>query len=317
MNAKLQEIMAALSAWPATALVEFSAILFTGWVWAGHELQRWTLDARAFHGEPWRLITSALPHGDILHLAFNVYWLWVFGSRIETVFGSIRTAALMALLAAGSGEAEYALLNGGIGLSGVNYGLFGFLWVLERRDARFHGVVDRRTAELFAGWFLLCIILTRADVMRVANIAHAAGWLLGLLAGVAVTASSRLRRGLLWSALALSLAATTTISAAGRRYVNFSPHVGHDLAVMGYHAMLDEDYPEAVRLYESAVAANGDVAGWWRNLGIAYEKLERYLPAADAFQRSYELDSSQDDMLEAADQCRMKALRKLRASDPL
>ncbi len=199
LNAKLQEIMAALSAWPATALLEFSAILFSGWVWAGHDLERWTLDARAFQGEPWRLITSALPHANILHLAFNVYWLWVFGSRIETVFGSLRTAALMALLAAGSGEAEYALLDGGIGLSGVNYGLFGFLWVLERRDARFHGVVDRRTTELFAGWFLLCIILTSADVMRVANIAHAAGWLLGLLAGVAVTARSRLRRGLLWS----------------------------------------------------------------------------------------------------------------------
>lgn len=309
--------MAALSAWPATALLEFSAILFTGWVWAGHDLERWTLDARAFHGEPWRLITSALPHADILHLAFNAYWVWVFGSRIETVFGSFRTAALMAVLAAGSGEAEYALLDGGIGLSGVNYGLFGFLWLLGKRDARFHGVVDRRTTELFAGWFLLCIVLTMADILPVANIAHAAGALLGLLVGAAVTAGSRLRRGLLWCALALSLAATTAGSAAGRRYVNFSPHVGHDLAVMGYHALLTEDYAEAVRLYESAVAANGDVAGWWRNLGIAYEKLDRYLPAADAFQRSYELDSSQDDMREAADVCRMRALRQAPSSEPL
>ncbi len=80
---------------------------------------------------------------------------------------------------------------------------------------------------------------------------------------------------------------------------------------MGYHALRAEDYAEAVRLYESAVAANGEVAGWWRNLGIAYEKLDRNLPAADAFQRSYDLDPSQDDMLEAANVCRARAMRKM------
>ena len=45
------------------------------------------MDCRAWKGQPWRLVTSALPHVDLLHLAFNLYWLWAFGTTVEGVFG--------------------------------------------------------------------------------------------------------------------------------------------------------------------------------------------------------------------------------------
>src|SRR5687768_723465 len=54
-------------------------------------------------GQVWRLVTSILPHADFLHLAFNLYWLWVLGSVVEEVFGHVRTLALVLFLAAGSG----------------------------------------------------------------------------------------------------------------------------------------------------------------------------------------------------------------------
>ncbi|HXT60114.1 MAG TPA: rhomboid family intramembrane serine protease [Pirellulales bacterium] len=304
---KPREILAAISTCQATCLVLFAAVAFTGWWWAGNDVERWTLDARAFHGEPWRLLTSSLPHVDIIHLIFNLYWVWVFGARIESVFGSIRTAGLFALLAAGSAEAEYAVFEGGVGLSGVGYGLFGMLWVLSDRDARFSGAIDRRTIEMFGAWFFLCIALSVAGVWQVANVAHGAGAVLGAIVGAAVAARSRLRRAAGWLGLVSALVLTTCGCTFGRRYVNFSEHVGDDLAYLGYEALIDDDYPRAVRLFESAVAANDRVPGWWKDLGIAYQQLKRFSDAADAFQRAHDLDPSDAETKQAADYCRARA----------
>lgn len=301
------ELAAVVRRFPATTLVGLAAILFTGWCWAGNDAGPLVLDARAFHGEPWRLVTSALLHGNIFHLGFNLYWLWVFGSQIESVWGSARTAALYALLAVGSNEAEYAVLDGGIGLSGVGYGLFGLVWMLEKHDRRFRGAIDRRTTEVFVAWFFICIVLTATKYLPVANFAHAAGWALGIVVGAAVTAGSRAKRSLYWLGLVACLALVTLGGTAGRRFVNFSAHVGEDWFVIGTQALEKDDYPRAVEFLEAATAANGNRTGWWRNLGIAYEKLDRYAAAADAFERSYRLDPSATDMRDAAVYCRIRA----------
>src|SRR5262249_35919136 len=141
-------------------------------------------------GELWRLITSIFPHGGILHLVFNVYWLWVFGTLIEEIYGHLKTAALIVLVAAVSSAMEFAFASGGIGLSGVGYGLFGLLWALSRNDQRFVDAIDRRTVELFVGWFFFCIIATLTKIMPIANIAHGSGAVLGILTGLAISHSS-------------------------------------------------------------------------------------------------------------------------------
>ena len=38
----------------------------------------------------WQLLTHMFMHGGILHLAFNMFALWMFGSSIESIFGSRR-----------------------------------------------------------------------------------------------------------------------------------------------------------------------------------------------------------------------------------
>ena len=38
----------------------------------------------------WQLLTHMFMHGGILHLAFNMFALWMFGSAIESIFGSRR-----------------------------------------------------------------------------------------------------------------------------------------------------------------------------------------------------------------------------------
>ena len=160
-----------------------SAVIVTVWWHTGGNVDKLTIEYAAFHSQPWRLVTWVLPHVNFFHLIFNLYWTMVFGVKIESVFGSAHTFAILLFLAAGSGVAEYALAIGGVGLSGVVYGLFGLLWVLSRHDSRFRGAVDQQTVVLLVGWFFLCIVLTYTGAMAVANVTHGAGAGLGMLLG--------------------------------------------------------------------------------------------------------------------------------------
>ena len=38
----------------------------------------------------WQLLTHMFMHGGIMHLAFNMFALWMFGSAVESIFGSRR-----------------------------------------------------------------------------------------------------------------------------------------------------------------------------------------------------------------------------------
>ncbi len=180
-------------------------------------LDRVTIDGRALHGEPWRFVTAALPHSGVLHLAFNLYWLWVFGTLLEEKLGHARTLALFALFAAGSVAAEYALFVGGVGLSGVGYGLFGMLWMLGRRDARFAGAVDGRTIRLFLWWGLGCVVATIAHVLAIANAAHAMGLALGVTTGLALA-----KRRACWAAVAALCLASAIGATVARPWVNLA-----------------------------------------------------------------------------------------------
>jgi GlpG protein len=253
--------------------------------WAGVNVKvlEETIDVR--RGHVWRLLTSALPHSNPIHLLFNVIWLWVLGTIVERSFGSVRTLALFLVLALGSSAAEYAFLDGGIGLSGVVYGLFGFLYVLSRRDWRFQDAMDSRTTQLFVVWFFLCIVFTVTGAMPVANIAHGVGALLGAAIGLAVTTSDRVKRlaGLALTGIVLP-AMLVALAVFGRAYVNFG--AGDEEAHAGYEALMADRNAEAARWGRDAVRIAPRDAGAWYNLGIAQQRLGHKQEAAADYQRA-------------------------------
>ena len=126
--------------YPVTVGIALGAVAMTAWTRFGEDLNRginWLMTDQFWSGQLWRPLTSCLLHGNVLHLVFNLYWLWIFGAMLEGVFSSARMFCIVILLAVGSSLAQYALSGPGIGLSGVVYGLFGLLWVLRRSDRRF------------------------------------------------------------------------------------------------------------------------------------------------------------------------------------
>src|ERR1700722_13651110 len=165
--------------YPVVSATIVMAVVVTLACWSGKvDVKTLSETVEIRRGELWRLLTSALPHGDILHLAFNVYWTWAFGTLVEESFGSAKTLGIFVFLAVVADGAEYAFLSGGIGLSGIGYGLFGMLWVLSRRDRRFAGIIDQKTVGLFVAWFFVCIFLTTSGY-PIGNIAHSAGAIAG------------------------------------------------------------------------------------------------------------------------------------------
>ncbi len=277
---------------PITTGVAVLAIVATLRWWAGGDVERFVMSYQAWTTQPWRLVTSTLFHGDIIHLLFNLCWIWVFGTQFERVYGPHKTLGAFLLLGVGSGVAEYALFRGGVGLSGVGYGLFGFFWVTSKRDPRFAGVVDKGTTQLFVGWFFLCVVLTIANVWHIGNVAHGVGALLGALLGWAVSARSSNQRTGYAGLLAGTTALIMVAGAFGRPYINLADAAGNDIEEAGLAALKDADYQRAIELYQRAIAIN-DKAGSWNNLGVAYERLGRISDSLNAYRRATELNPFQ------------------------
>lgn len=238
--------------------------------WAKIDISPLFETAMIRRGELLRLVTSIFPHTGILHLAFNIYWLWIFGTLVEETLGHLRTAVLILLFAIGSGAWEFALASGGVGLSGVGYGLFGLIWMLSRYDERFKDAIDTRTIQLFVGWFLFCVFATYTKIMPVGNIAHGAGAALGILAGLAIAKPDN--RALFAAVLGATLLLGLWGATMGRPRINLSGNGGYEEARWGYDALMAHKNEEAVRWFRDAVTYQPKVPGLWYDLAYAYQQ---------------------------------------------
>ena len=79
---------------------------------------------------PWQLVTYAFLHGGLMHLAFNMFALYMFGSALERVFGARRYAVLYfaSVIAAAITQLVFAAVSGGVYPTvGASGGVFGLL----------------------------------------------------------------------------------------------------------------------------------------------------------------------------------------------
>jgi GlpG protein len=229
------------------------------------------MNSLAFEGEPWRLVANVLPHGDPLHLLFNVYWMWVLGTRLEEELGHVTTLVVFVVLAVGSGAAQYAFSIGGIGLSGIGYGIVGYLAAARRIDPRFRDGIDSRTLQLFAAWFVLCVVLTITNVLPIGNWAHGVGFVLGIpIAYVLAPGPSGRRFG---AALLVIAIVGGSVGAAWkwRDVVNLSHQAGSDDRDLGTAELEQKKYEAAIRHLERAVTADPKDANAWYNYGVALQ----------------------------------------------
>lgn len=253
---------------PITAAVCLASIAISGLAWFSDQQLPFAIDMRGFFLVPWTPITSTFQHANVLHLFFNLTWMWSFGWWLEQRIGTLRFLALFLFLALGSSAAEFAWNIGGVGLSGVVYGLFGFLWMRSRRERDYGDLVGEHVQQIFVVWFFACIALTWMDWLRIANVAHGAGAVLG--AGVGWVCNARgARRGAALAALATTFAICLLGATVARPFVNHGRGLSLTLSQRAFDAVRDGDTAVALSLAEEAVDRDPENGSAQWSLGVA------------------------------------------------
>ncbi|CAN5619595.1 hypothetical protein BH23CHL7_BH23CHL7_08340 [soil metagenome] len=107
-------------------------------------------------GEWWRLFTVTLVHGSLIHLAFNMYALFIVGPLVEAMYGRSLFIAFYLLAAVAGSTASYlTIANPSVGASGAIFGLFGVLAV----STRVHKPALGRGASALSTQILMLIVL--------------------------------------------------------------------------------------------------------------------------------------------------------------
>lgn len=136
------------------------------------------------------LFTASLSHFDLYHLAMNLFGWLVMASRIEVFKRSDLILVFFLAGIAGNLAQYYASHGNFLGLSGVTYGLVGYLFWLQtlRKRVFFHlpnGFLYFAVVFMLAFWIL-------PFFPNIANAAHFGGFVTGVV--VAVIREQRLIR---------------------------------------------------------------------------------------------------------------------------
>jgi GlpG protein len=141
------------------------------------------------HGEVWRLFTPMFIHFGLMHIFFNMLWLRDLGSALERRHGSLFFIAQVLTIAVVSNTVQY-LIAGPMfgGMSGVVYGMLGYLWMRGKHDPNFGLALHPSTVTMMMIWFVLC---WTGLLGPIANWCHTAGLLVGVAWGFLAAKKSR------------------------------------------------------------------------------------------------------------------------------
>jgi membrane associated rhomboid family serine protease/antitoxin component YwqK of YwqJK toxin-antitoxin module len=132
----------------------------------------------------YRIFTHMFLHGHLLHLALNMYGLFVVGSEVESLVGTKKL--LMVYFVSGIAAAlttlYFNLFSFGVGASGAIFGLFGFMLIVSIFISRKE---KQSLAPILINFLVFVgINLLMAKAMHADNAAHFGGLLAGMLIGL-------------------------------------------------------------------------------------------------------------------------------------
>jgi membrane associated rhomboid family serine protease len=142
------------------------------------------------HFQIFQLLSYSFLHGSPLHLLLNMYALWLFGSRMENVWGSNAFAVYYIVCVLGAGLVQLlvaTLSNGHYPTIGASGGVFGLLLAFGMRFPNEMLILIFPPVPIKAKWFVLFYAAfelwagVTGSAAGVAHFAHLGGMLFGFL----------------------------------------------------------------------------------------------------------------------------------------
>ncbi|HXG25412.1 MAG TPA: rhomboid family intramembrane serine protease [Candidatus Binatia bacterium] len=141
-------------------------------------------------GELYRLASVTLVHAGYLHLALNLYALWIVGPIVEQIWGKGMFLVFYVIAAIGGSTASFLFSHApAVGASGAIFGLVGVLLAGTRAH---HPMLDRRARAIVPqlGMFVVINLIfgfvASSGGLRIDNAAHIGGLVAGLWLGFVV-----------------------------------------------------------------------------------------------------------------------------------
>jgi membrane associated rhomboid family serine protease/Flp pilus assembly protein TadD len=284
--------------------------VFVGMVLAGvsmfdnpswQDLVRWGANygPLTLSGQWWRLLTCVFVHGGPLHIASNMYGLWMLGRLAESLYGRWTFAAVY-LLCGLSGSIASLVWNPivlSVGASGAVFGIAGALFTSfylgEFSLPRAAVMSTVRSLAVVLGVNLLFGTLASRVVD---NAAHIGGLLMGLLLGalIAKTAPGHddvVRRvGVLLVGMALVCGGVLWLDHA---------HAYALHAANGHRLLSENNTKQAIAELQTSIRERPNYAAAHFELARAYESNHDFANAEVEFKRVVELDPGDENALDS------------------
>jgi rhomboid protease GluP len=134
-------------------------------------------------GDYWRLFTANFLHIGLMHLAFNLYALYIVGTEVEMFYGPARFLVIYLLTGLSGAIASYAFTYGlSAGASTAIFGLIGTLVAFFVRNRDVFGEMSRsRLTNLMV--VIAINVFYGMSVGTIDNWGHAGGFIGGVILG--------------------------------------------------------------------------------------------------------------------------------------
>ncbi len=216
-------------------------------------------------GEWWRVLTSGLLHGSLLHLVLNMMALGSIGDWVEHAWGSRRTLVLFVLSSVAGCLASLLWCESRlvVGASAGVLGQAGALWVARRFGSPQLQAAIAPVSELSLGILILLCLFLGTVIPGIAQAGHIGGLVMGLLLGVLMA-----RPWPRW--VQLIGAAVIAALVLGLGVLSNAPEWrSQHHVLLGARASEDGDVPAATRHFQAALERDPNNAGLKNS--IAYQ----------------------------------------------
>jgi rhomboid protease GluP len=139
-------------------------------------------------GQWWRLLTPMVLHGNLTHLLFNSWALYVLGTEAERVYGTLRFLAIYLLSGLAGSIASY-VFNPDVLSVGASGAIFGLLGALAAFAFTARSFVGWEASKMQLGQMATLAVINLAFGFVVPNIdnsAHIGGLIIGGISGLAL-----------------------------------------------------------------------------------------------------------------------------------